>query len=187
MAVEHLNPEDLGAVYRALTPQQRAQLERDAAANPALTARLTAARTALGGGGARETAREVARAQRLATAETELGAGVLPDPNIAFNPGHPASATEMARVNTIRELRGEEFRDFIHNNNIFDTHHQDLYPYLTAEQLRIALTEVSHTERQAIRREIERFRPHGTPHATDNTIEQAYQYLNDPVRGGTSF
>lgn len=191
MAVEHLNPEDLNAVYRALTPQQRAQLEKDAAANPTLTANLAAARTALGKGGSRETLREADKAQRLAAAETELAVpGGLPDPMVAFNTGSPAtSGPAMDRVNKIRELRGEEFKDFAQNNNIFDgsPDHRSLYPYLSAEQLRIALTEVGHAERQEIRRRIEKFRPHGTPHATDNTIEQAYQYLNDPVRGGTSF
>lgn len=140
-----------------------------------------------------EVARERGRVNRTEQATAELNIGTpgrtpLAHPMSSFNPAWAAAnPNEINRINALRNLAGPEFVEFATNTDLFNGAYADIYPYLTNEQLRSALTMgVPHTERQAIRTAIEHHRGAG-PHPTDRTIENAYQYLNDPRQGGAAF
>lgn len=186
--IRNLEPEDFIESYKELKPEERAKLEKLASTDWQLTGKILRARQELKPKDINAVERETAKQNRIKDAEELITSGQrLEDPMVAFNPQSPNAGGTRNQINKIRNLSAEEFRTFIQENNVFDGNHRDIYPYLTAEQLKVVLSEIGAAERQEIRSVIETNRPANNPPHPDIELEKAYQYLNDPRRNGISF
>lgn len=193
--------DQLNNLYEGLNARERAELE-DLARGTSQEARIATAKTAYSSSPRAtvaqraETAREAGRVERMRLIGDDLDLdnptrGHFANPLDAFNPtwttAHP---DEMRQINNLRSMGRAEFVEFANNHpNLFDGSYQDIYPYLTSEQLRAILDPqgigLGEVKRTAVRKEIIKHR--GTTTHPDPIFERAYQYLTNPTQGGQTF
>ncbi|OJI08638.1 MAG: hypothetical protein COV08_03645 [Candidatus Vogelbacteria bacterium CG10_big_fil_rev_8_21_14_0_10_49_38] len=174
-AIEHLEVNDFNSVYKTIKAQDRADIERFAVNNQKVQDKIAEAKTKL----STKNFSESKKTERILEAFNTINENIpFAAPVVAFNQNNPASSAAMARIEKIRALNEEEFKEFMEENRIFDGNHRDLYPYLTASQLK-AITKVGipRDEIKEIKQAITLHRGPGKHH--DNALESAYKYMGN--------
>lgn len=176
-------------LYEGLEPKDRAELSgllSDLPPSDPLATKLQEAKDSLkrsakvSSSQKAETAREEESVNRLKQAKETLfdnneNPRALPPPTDAFNPNHSDYQENQEKIEKLRKLNKTEFANFATDNNLFDGSHEDIYPYLTRDQLRAIHDKVTEDIRAKIKEAIRTNRGNN-PHP-DSALESSYQAL----------